>query len=248
MISEIEKRIGICERVFDLAKARLEKIVFAVEDETDLHGAPSQKLVHDLATATVDFSVTISELNTAYALRVSKQSAVPPAENYLELFRKNAAAKREAWDAARREEAEAAAKETYDAALRANTRPIAPVAPRRFEPEPLPRPTNTSLQDVIDEIESRINRMTAEIRVLEKPGDSWHSWLKACAGEKKNETERTREDRFHSGDLLPPYEKKKKELEELRAEHRNLMTQRKCSQESGGEVRQKPLFSRSASR
>ena len=233
MISEIEKRIGICERVFDLAKARLEKIVFAVEDETDLHGAPSQKLVHDLATATADFSVTISELNAAYALRVSKQLAVPPAENYFELFRKNAAAKREARDAARREEAEAAAKETYDAALRANTRPIAPVAPRRFEPEPPPRPANTSLQDVIDEIESRINRVTAEISVLEKPGDSGGILGLRRAREKKEirPSERAKIDSILA-DLLPAYEEKRKELAELRAEHRQLMSQRSDAKKS----------------
>jgi hypothetical protein len=108
MISEIETKIGNCERVFDLAKARLEKIVIAFEEEAELHGAPPQKLLYDLATATADFSVAIEELNAAYALRDSKQPAlrVPPVENYIELLKKNAAAKREARDAARRSEAE----------------------------------------------------------------------------------------------------------------------------------------------
>ena len=60
-----------------------------------LHGAPSQKLLYDLATATADFSAAIAELNAAYALRDSKAPLrVPPVENYVELFRKNAAAKR----------------------------------------------------------------------------------------------------------------------------------------------------------
>jgi hypothetical protein len=229
MISESEREIGNCERLFDLARNKLEKIVIAIEEDEALHGAPSQKLLYDLASATADFSAAIEELNAAYALRDSKQPPrrVPPAENYLELFRKNAAAKREGRDAARREEAEAAAKETYDAALRASTRPIAPVAPRRFELEPPPRPANTSLQDVIDEIESRINRMTAEISALEKPGEYSGILGLKRAREKKEikASERARLDLLLA-DLLPPYEKKLAEREQLRKQQRNLMAQR----------------------
>ncbi len=228
MISEIEMKIGTCERIFDLKRNKLEKIVTAIEEEEALHGAPPQKLLYDLATATADLSVAIDELHSSYLLRDSKQPTrpVPSAEAYIELFKKNAAAKREARDAARREEAEAAAKETYDAALRASTRPIAPVALRRFEPEPPPRPANTSLQDVIDEIELRINRVTAEISALEKPGESGGVLgLRRARELATKASERAKIDSI-LGDLLPPYEKKKKELAELRAEHRQLMAQR----------------------
>ena len=231
MTSEIEKNIGNRERVFDIVRNKLEKIVIAIEEETELHGAPSQKLLYDVATVTAEFSVVIDELNSAYLLRDSKQPPrrIPPAENYLELFRKNAAAKREARDAARREEAEAAAKETYDAALRASTRPIAPVAPRRFEPEPPLPPANTSLQDVIDEIESRINRVTAELSALEKPGESGGILgLRRVRELATKASERAKIDSILA-DLLPPHQKKKKELVELRAEHRQLMAQRSAS-------------------
>jgi hypothetical protein len=49
MISESEKKIGNCERVFDIARIKLEKIVIAIEEEVALHGAPSQKLLYDLS-------------------------------------------------------------------------------------------------------------------------------------------------------------------------------------------------------
>jgi len=228
VISEIEMKIGNCERLFDIGRNKLEKIIIAI-DEAELRGAVPQKLLFDAEAATQDFSVAIEELNSAYLLRDSKKPPlrVPSAENYVALFKRNAAAKREALDAAREEEARRLAKETYDAALRANTRPIAPVAPRRFEPTPPARPATCSLQDVIDEIENKINRVTAEISALKKPGESGGILGLRRAREKKEikASERARLDLLLA-DLLPPYEKKQKELEELRAEHRQLMAQR----------------------
>ena len=108
MISETENTIGRAEHTFDLKKTKLETIVIALE-EAKLRGAPPQKLLFDAEAATLDFSAAIEGLNAAYVLRDSKAlRRAPPVENYIELFKKNAAAKREARDAARREEAAAA--------------------------------------------------------------------------------------------------------------------------------------------
>ena len=236
MISEIEMRIGTCERILDVRKGKLETIIIAI-DEAELRGTPPQKLLFDLATATADFSVAIEELNAAYALRDSKQPAhpVPPVENYIELFKKNAAAKRAALASAREEEAQAAAKITYDAVIRASAPPIVPVVPRRFEPAPLPRPATCTLQDVIDEVEIRINRVTGEIFAMEKPGEFSGILGLKLAREKKEikASERARLDLLLA-DLLPPYEKKKKELAELRAEHKQLMAQRTDAKKAAG--------------
>jgi hypothetical protein len=228
MISEIENTIGNCERVFDIARNKLEKIVIALEEEAELHGAPSQKLFYDLATATADLSVAIDALNAAYVLRDSKQPPrhVPPAESYIELFKKNAAAKRAALASAREEEAQAAAQTTYDSAIRASAPPITPVAPRRFEPKPLARPAACELQDVIDEIECRLNKVSGEIFAMEKPGESSGILgLKRAREEKEIKASGRAKIDSILADVLPPYEKKMAELAQLREEHKNLLMQ-----------------------
>ena len=179
MISEIERKIGNCERLFDLARNKLEKIVIAIEEDEALHGAPSQKLLYDLATATADFSAAIEELNAAYALRDSKAPLrVPPVENYVELFRKNAAAKRDARDAARREEAAAAGEAAAflytlnpeaisDSQKFANS--LAAGLQRLAEKRPAPEPPEpVTLTEKIASIERQINLAKVEVEHLDE--------------------------------------------------------------------------------
>jgi DNA-binding protein H-NS len=174
MISETEMKIGNCERVFDLAKARLEKILIALEEEAELHGASSQKLISDVATATTDFSVAINELNAAYLRRDSKAPlTVPPVENYVELFKKSAATRRAARDAARREEAAAAGElaawlHTIDPEAISDSQKLANslaaglrrLSEKRPESEP---PEPATLTEKITAIELSINRFKSEI-------------------------------------------------------------------------------------
>jgi hypothetical protein len=179
MISEVENKIGRAEHAFDLAKNKLETIVIALE-EAELRGAPPQKLLYDVATATADLSVAIEELNAGYALRDSKAPLrVPPVDNYLVLFRKNAAAKREARDAARWEEAETAGQLAawlhtigadddvpYSQKLANSTAAAArQLSEKRPESEP-PEPTTPS--EKISAIERQINLAKFEVAYLDE--------------------------------------------------------------------------------
>jgi hypothetical protein len=232
MISETEMKIGTCERVFDIARTKLEKIVIALE-EAELRGAPPQKLLFDLATATADFSVAIEELNGAYALRDSKAPLrVPPVENYIELFKKSAAAKRAARDVARREEAAAAGDvaawlHTIDPeeipysqkAANSIAAGLQRLSEKRPEPE-LPEPA--TLPEKIAWVESRINRLKTEIDYGEQ---QLRPVRVAQASSRLAElrAEKSPELQFANEQLIA----KKADLAQLVAQHKTLLAQRR---------------------
>jgi len=173
MISETEIKIGTCERLFDIARNKLEKIVIAM-DEAELRGSPPEKLMYDSKAAMADFAAAMENLNEAYARRESKAPLrVPPVENYIELFRKSAAAKRAARDAARREEAAAAGEaaawlHTIDPEAIPDSQKLANslaaglrrLSEKRPEPE-LPEPA--TLTETIAACELKINRLRSEV-------------------------------------------------------------------------------------
>ena len=244
MISEIERKIGNCERLFDLARNKLEKIVIAIEEDEALHGAPSQKLLYDLASATADFSAAIEELNAAYALRDSKQPLrVPPVENYVELFRKNAAAKRAAWDAARREEARAAGElaaflhilnpeAISDSQKLANS--LAAGLQRLSEKRPEPEPSEpVTLTEKIASIERQINLAKVEVAYLD---EQLRPVRRARAASRAGELRAAKSVEVQIAD--EELASKKEKLAQLIVQHKALLA----------EVRQKPLAQSSASR
>jgi hypothetical protein len=243
MISENENTIGRAEHKFDLKKHKLETIVIALE-EAELRGAPPQKLLFDLATATTDLSAAIDELNAAYALRDSKAPrTVPPVENYIELFKKNAATKRAARDAARREEAAAAGEaatwlHTINPEAISDSQKLANslaaglqrLSEKRPEPE-LPEPATPP--EKIAACELKINRLRSEI---DYASELLRPVRVAQASSRLAElrAEKSPELQFANEQLIS----KKADLAQLTAQHKALLA----------EVRQIPLAQSSATR
>jgi hypothetical protein len=228
---EREREIGQRERMFDISRDKVEKTMAALEEAGE-RGKNTAKLAADLERDIESFAESIENRNKSYALRNPSTPPVPPVEHFLELFKKNAAMKRAALNAARHEEAEARARETYDAALRASARPIAPVAPRRAEPPPEPsRPTcGDPLQDEINELEVRLNKALCELDYLDV---KIRSLKLARMAENLSARAKANID-LTLADFDPPHEKKTNEVTELRKEHRNLMAQRYDAKKAAG--------------
>jgi hypothetical protein len=246
MISETENAIGRAEHKFDLNKNKLETIVIALE-EAELRGAPPQKLLFDVATATADLSVAIDELNGAYALRDSKAPlTVPPVENYIELFKKNAAAKRAARDAARREEAAAVGEVAAwlhtlepeaipysQKAANSIAAGLQRLSEKRPEPE-LPEPA--TLPEKIAACELEINRLRSEI---DYASELLRPVRVAQASSRLAElrAEKSPELQFANEQLIA----KKADLAQLTAQHEALLAEVR-------QVRQIPIAQSSATR
>jgi hypothetical protein len=234
MISETEMKIGTCERLFDIARDKLEKAIVALE-EADERGKAVAKLAAEVADEKSLFASAIENLNQAYARRDSKTPlVVPPLDHYLELFRKNAAAKREAQDSARRDEVSeriqrATIPENHVVQIREAELAIA--RGHRVEPEPPAR--STSPQDLVDELEVKINRLKSEIDYAD---EQLRPVRVAQASSRLAELQAAKSPRlqFAQEQLIA----KKAELAQLTVQHEALLA----------EVRQKPLAQSSATR
>jgi hypothetical protein len=243
MISEIEKTIGNCERVFDIARNKLEKIVIAI-DEAELRGGPPEKLIYDSKAAMAEFAVAVENLNEAYARRDSKAPlTVPPVENYVDLFKKSAVTKRAARDAARREEAAAAGEvaawlHTIDPEAIPYSQKVASsivaglqrLSEKRPESEP-PEPTTPS--EKVSAIERQINLAKVEVAYLD---EQLRPVRRARAASRSGELRAAKsvEVQIAEEELAS----KKEKLSQLIAQHEALLA----------EVRQIPIAQSSATR